>query len=119
MGWERVHRGDTVSDERQPGHWVGKEAVFKALGVASKGSAAAMKDIEIINDETGAPQVALHGDAKTAADAKGIAKVHISLSHSDVCPNCCPLRIDDTNFRITDYRHRIRSGIDRLNHDFT
>ena len=28
--------------------WVGKEAVFKALGVASKGAAAAMKDIEIL-----------------------------------------------------------------------
>ncbi|KZT29627.1 fatty acid synthase [Neolentinus lepideus HHB14362 ss-1] len=64
--------------------WVGKEAVFKALGVASKGAAAAMKDIEIFPDtETGAPQVVLHGDAKQAADAKGIQKVLISLSHSE------------------------------------
>jgi hypothetical protein len=43
-----------------------------------------MKDIEILNDEAGAPQVALHGSAKAAADGKGIANVHISLSHSDV-----------------------------------
>ena len=64
--------------------WVGKEAVFKSLGVASKGAAAAMKDIEILPDATGAPTVALHGEAKTAADAKGIAKVHLSLSHSEV-----------------------------------
>ncbi|KAI0368773.1 fatty acid synthase [Pilatotrama ljubarskyi] len=63
--------------------WVGKEAVFKSLGVASKGAAAAMKDIEILPDESGVPTVTLHGAAKAAADAKGIKKVHVSLSHSD------------------------------------
>lgn len=40
------------------GRWCGKEAVFKSLGVASKGAGAAMKDIEIMkDDETGAPIV--------------------------------------------------------------
>ncbi|KAH9856627.1 fatty acid synthase [Lenzites betulinus] len=63
--------------------WVGKEAVFKSLGVASKGAAAAMKDIEILPDESGVPTVTLHGDAKAAAEAKGVKKVHVSLSHSD------------------------------------
>ncbi|KZW02887.1 fatty acid synthase [Exidia glandulosa HHB12029] len=63
--------------------WVGKEAVFKSLGVSSKGAAAAMKDIEILADESGVPQVALHGDAKAAADSKGISKVLVSLSHTD------------------------------------
>ena len=66
--------------------WVGKEAVFKSLGVASKGAAAAMKDIEILPDASGVPTVTLHGEAKAAAAAKGVAKVHISLSHSDVSP---------------------------------
>jgi fatty acid synthase subunit beta len=65
--------------------WAGKEAVFKSLGVKSKGAAAAMLDIEILNDdETGAPAVRLHGDAKTVADDKGVSKVLISLSHSEV-----------------------------------
>ncbi|THV07258.1 fatty acid synthase [Dendrothele bispora CBS 962.96] len=64
--------------------WVGKEAVFKSLGVKSKGAAAAMKDIEILNDnESGAPIVKLHGDAQVQASQKGISKVLISLSHSD------------------------------------
>ncbi|KAI0685962.1 fatty acid synthase [Cytidiella melzeri] len=63
--------------------WAGKEAVFKALGVSSKGAAAAMNDIEILPDSAGVPTVTLHGDAKSAADAKGITKVHISLSHSE------------------------------------
>ncbi|KAJ7745730.1 fatty acid synthase [Mycena metata] len=64
--------------------WAGKEAVFKSLGVKSKGAAAAMLDIEILNDEaTGAPAVRLHGDAKKAADEQGVSKVLISLSHSE------------------------------------
>lgn len=64
--------------------WAGKEAVFKSLGVTSKGAAAAMREIEILPDESNAPRVTLHGDAKAAADSKGIKTVHISLSHSEV-----------------------------------
>lgn len=64
--------------------WVGKEAVFKSLGVASKGASAAMKDIEILPDAQGVPEVVLHGQAKAAAVLKKVAKVHVSLSHSEV-----------------------------------
>ena len=39
------------------GRWTAKEAVFKALGVASQGAGAAMKDIEIRTDENGRPTV--------------------------------------------------------------
>lgn len=40
------------------GRWSAKEAVFKSLGVASKGAGAAMREIEIMKDEeTGAPSV--------------------------------------------------------------
>ena len=35
------------------GRWAAKEAVFKALGVASKGAGASMKDIEIVSGEMG------------------------------------------------------------------
>jgi len=63
--------------------WVGKEAVFKSLGVKSKGAGAAMKDIEIVNDESGVPTVRLHGEAKVKATDKGISKILISLSHSE------------------------------------
>lgn len=68
--------------------WVGKEAVFKSLGVASKGAAAVMKDIEILPNPSGVPTVLLHGDAKAAADSKKINKVLISLSHSEVKATC-------------------------------
>ncbi|KAG6841436.1 hypothetical protein C0991_011106 [Blastosporella zonata] len=64
--------------------WAGKEAVFKSLGVKSKGAAASLRDIEILNDPaTGAPTVTLHGDAKAKAKAKGVNKILISLSHSE------------------------------------
>jgi fatty acid synthase subunit beta len=63
--------------------WVGKEAAFKSLGVKSQGAAAAMKEIEILNDEAGVPTVHLHGEAKRVAEQKGVSKVVISLSHSD------------------------------------
>ena len=41
------------------GRWTAKEAVFKALGVSSKGAGAALKDIEILVDENGAPTVSV------------------------------------------------------------
>ncbi len=64
--------------------WAGKEAVFKSLGVIGKGTGASLKDIEILPEASGAPQVILHGDAKSVAQSKGITKIHISLSNSDV-----------------------------------
>ncbi|KAG8213088.1 hypothetical protein J3R82DRAFT_11484 [Butyriboletus roseoflavus] len=63
--------------------WVGKEAVFKSLGISSKGAAASMKDIEILPNEAGVPTVILHGDAEVAAQSKEITRVHVSLSHSE------------------------------------
>ena len=39
------------------GKWSAKEAVFKSLGVPSRGAGAAMKDIEVGNDGNGAPVV--------------------------------------------------------------
>ena len=76
-------RGQPLPEASFAARWVGKEAVFKSLGVSSKGAAAPMKDIEILPNESGVPTVTLHGEAKAAADAKGIAKIHISLSHSE------------------------------------
>lgn len=39
------------------GKWSAKEAVFKSLGVSSKGAGAPLKEIEIVNDDKGAPIV--------------------------------------------------------------
>lgn len=65
------------------GRWSAKEAVFKSLGVVSKGAGAPLSDIEIINDESGAPKVTLHGEALKAAKQVGVKNVNVSISHSD------------------------------------
>lgn len=65
------------------GRWSAKEAVFKALGVSSKGAGAALADIEILSDDNGAPQVTLHGDALKAAKEAGVKNVNVSISHSE------------------------------------
>ncbi len=41
------------------GRWCAKEAVFKALGVSSKGAGASLREIEVLNDEKGGPVVAV------------------------------------------------------------
>ncbi|KAM0249848.1 hypothetical protein ACHAQJ_008886 [Trichoderma viride] len=65
------------------GRWSAKEAVFKALGVTSKGAGAALKDIEILRDDSGAPVVSLHGEAAAAAKQAGVKEVSVSISHAD------------------------------------
>ena len=47
------------------GRWSAKEAVFKALGVAGKGAGAPLKDIEITNDDKGAPVVTVSNSQTT------------------------------------------------------
>ncbi|KAL2215255.1 3-oxoacyl-synthase [Thermoascus aurantiacus ATCC 26904] len=65
------------------GRWSAKEAVFKSLGVCSKGAGAPMRDIEITNDANGAPVVTLHGEAAEAAKQAGVKQVNVSISHND------------------------------------
>ncbi|KAK0701702.1 hypothetical protein B0T26DRAFT_757695 [Lasiosphaeria miniovina] len=65
------------------GRWTAKEAVFKSLGVASKGAGAAVKDIEILSDKNGQPIVKLHGSALGAAKKAGVKGVSVSISYTD------------------------------------
>jgi holo-[acyl-carrier protein] synthase len=57
-----------------------KEAVIKALGKPTTG--ARLKDIEILADAKGKPLVKLHGEAQSQAQALGLDKIAVSLSHS-------------------------------------
>ena len=66
------------------GTWSAKEAVFKSLGVASKGAGASLLEIEIGRDEHGAPVVQLSGEASRAAQGAGIREIKVSISHDDV-----------------------------------
>lgn len=59
--------------------FAGKEAVFKTFGV--DGNTFRLNDIEILENETGQPQVILHNKALLVAKELGISKVFISLSY--------------------------------------
>ena len=62
------------------GRWCSKEAVSKMLGTGI-GKDCSWLDITVKNDENGAPSVELSGKAKKRAEALGIVRVLISISH--------------------------------------
>ncbi len=68
--------------ERFAARFAAKEAVLKAMGVGL--GACAFRDIEVVRAESGAPSLALHGAAAELATARGIARWHVSLSHTSV-----------------------------------
>jgi len=58
-----------------------KEAAVKALGTGFRQMK--FKDIEVINDDLGAPAIKLSGRALAMAYEKGIKEIKISLSHCE------------------------------------
>jgi holo-[acyl-carrier protein] synthase len=59
-----------------------KEALFKALGTGwAKG--VTWLDVEVVRERSEAPTMRLHGQAQRLSTAKGVHKVHLSVSHSD------------------------------------
>jgi holo-[acyl-carrier protein] synthase len=69
--------------------WAGKEAVLKALGTGLAGGS--LTDIEIINDEAGAPHAVLSGKLLKRAEALGVLEISISLTHVKeyAAASCC------------------------------
>lgn len=61
--------------------WAAKEAAAKALGWGI--GEIRWLDIEVVNDERGAPTLALHGEALTRASALGLRAWAVSLSHTN------------------------------------
>jgi len=64
------------------GRWCAKEAILKAIGTGWV-RGITWRDMEIRNDEAGRPTVAIRGGVKEVVERLGIAKLHISISHSD------------------------------------
>lgn len=72
------------------GRWSAKEAVVKAVSsfnleaakVWTQGSAAPLKEIEVVMAESGAPSVVFAGAAAEAAAKAGVHEVKVSISHS-------------------------------------
>ncbi len=57
-----------------------KEAVMKALGTGARGIG--WKDIEILDNNAGAPFIQLYGKALNKAREVGLSQFSVSLSHS-------------------------------------
>lgn len=67
--------------ERYAARFAAKEAVLKALGVGL--GAADWHDIEVIRTERGAPEVLVTGRALALADAAGVTRWLLTLTHTE------------------------------------
>ena len=74
---ESKMKGKTAS---YAGRFAAKEAIMKALGIGLREGR--LVDIEIVNDELGAPVASLTGGFAVRAEALGVKKIWISISHS-------------------------------------
>jgi holo-[acyl-carrier protein] synthase len=59
--------------------WAAKEAVAKALGTGF--GPVGYLEIEVVQDGAGCPHVLLHGRAAALAEARGLARWALSISH--------------------------------------
>jgi holo-[acyl-carrier protein] synthase len=77
ISWcESMHR----PAEHYAARFAAKEAVFKALSGAGP-DRFLPSEVEIVRDPEGRPRVALSGSLLDAAAARGVGRVHVSLSH--------------------------------------
>lgn len=68
-----------VRGERLAARFAAKEATIKALGGPL---GLRWRDMEISIEESGAPRLELHGGARAHADALGVRRAWVSLSHA-------------------------------------
>ena len=76
---EREQRYVGRKVERVAGRWAAKEAISKVLGLGVRG--VGWREIEILPNRVGAPQVVLHARAARRAEAMGLDEVTVSISH--------------------------------------
>lgn len=58
-----------------------KEAFLKSLGIGL-GMGVALKDVEVVNDDRGKPDLILYGEARRMINDRGIRRMHLSLTHT-------------------------------------
>lgn len=65
--------------QRVAGRWAAKEAISKVLGLGVRG--VGWRDIEVLPNRAGQPQVRLHGRAAARAEYLGLEELTVSISH--------------------------------------
>ena len=78
--------------EHFAGRWAAKEAVLKALGTGWR-RGISWRDIEIRNDFSGQPKVAVRGEAKEIAKKMRLDDLLISISHCRSFATACAIAI--------------------------
>ncbi|NQU21081.1 MAG: holo-ACP synthase [Candidatus Nealsonbacteria bacterium] len=68
------------STQHFTGRWAAKEAVLKALGTGWR-RGISWRDVEIRNEPSGRPVVAVCGGAKEVVQQLGISELLVSISH--------------------------------------
>lgn len=66
--------------QRAAGNFAVKESVVKAFGTGFREISPI--DVEVLREASGKPYVVLHGAAKEMQHAKGILRVHVSISNT-------------------------------------
>lgn len=59
-----------------------KEATYKALSGSEDARGIGWREVEVVKDWDGRPSVLLHGRAERRAGELGVARVHLSLTHT-------------------------------------
>ena len=77
---ERRQAGERIS--RLAGDFAVKEAVSKVLGTGFRGFWPS--DVEVLRDELGKPWVRLLGPAQKLAQERGIDRIHVSITNTEV-----------------------------------
>jgi len=80
---EEITKGERKKDRYQfyGAHFATKEAVMKALGTGWR-KGVKWRDIQVIHNNDGKPEVKLVGKTKKIAKRLGIDKILISMSHT-------------------------------------
>ena len=69
-------------DEHLAARFAAKEAMLKAIGTGVR-PGTLLREVEVIRGERGDPAIRLHGTTARVAAAKGVARIHVSLSHTE------------------------------------
>ncbi len=62
------------------GRWAAKEAILKALGTGWR-KGISWRDIEVRNEPSGRPVVAVRGGVKEVVERLGVVEIHVTISH--------------------------------------
>jgi holo-[acyl-carrier protein] synthase len=68
-------------EESLAARFAAKEAFYKALGTGV-GAAGGWTEVEVVSAPSGAPSVRLSGHAAASAAARGVERIHLSLTHA-------------------------------------